>query len=135
MNTTKQRKSIILVVEDEMPLLRAVQAKLERSDFDVVTARTVEQALEYLDDEDVQIDAVWLDHYLLGKQSGIELVAKCKEEGSRSANIPIFLISNTASRDKVQTYLKLGVNNYYVKAQVRLDAIISDIKKELGLEK
>jgi DNA-binding response OmpR family regulator len=135
MNTTKQRKSIILVVEDEMPLLRAVQAKLERSDFDVVTARTVDQAVEYLDDDDVQIDAVWLDHYLLGKQSGIDLVAKCKEEGSRSADVPIFLITNTASRDKVQTYLKLGVNNYYIKAQVRLDAIISDIKKELGIDK
>ena len=131
MNDTEQRKAI-LVVEDEMPLLRAVQAKLERSGFDVVTARSVEQAIGYLDDG-VHVDAVWLDHYLLGKQSGIELVVKCKEDGSPNVNIPIFLISNTASSDKVRTYMKLGVNKYYVKAQVRLDIVIADIKEELGM--
>lgn len=131
MNTEEQRKAI-LVVEDEMPLLKAVQAKLERSGFDVVTARSVEQAVGYLEDG-VHVDALWLDHYLLGKQSGIELVAKCKEDGSPNINIPIFLISNTATSDKVQTYMKLGVNKYYVKAQARLDTIIADIKKELGM--
>lgn len=132
MNTEEQRKSI-LVVEDEMPLLRAVQAKLERSGFDVVTARSVEQAVGYIEDG-VHIDAIWLDHYLLGKQSGIEIVVKCKEEGSPNINVPIFLISNTASGDKVQTYMKLGVNKYYVKAQVRLDSVIADIKEELGMK-
>jgi DNA-binding response OmpR family regulator len=35
----------ILLVEDEMPLLRAVQAKLRGSGFEAVSARTVDQAL------------------------------------------------------------------------------------------
>lgn len=132
MNDTAQERKSILVVEDEMPLLKAVQAKLERSGFDVVTARSVDQAIGYIDDG-VHVDAVWLDHYLLGKQSGIDLVAHCKSVGSSTEQIPFFLISNTASSDKVQTYLKLGVDRYYVKAQVRLDTIIADIKDELGI--
>lgn len=131
MSDTEQRKSI-LVVEDEMPLLKAIQAKLERSGFDVVSARSVEQAVGYIEDG-VHIDAVWLDHYLLGKENGIDLVTKCKSEWKHTLSIPIFLISNTASNDKVQTYLKLGVDRYYVKAQVRLDTIIEDIKEELGV--
>ena len=131
MNETVTRPSV-LVVEDEMPLLKAIQAKLEQSGFDVVTARSVEQAVGYIDD-DVRIDAVWLDHYLLGKQNGMDLVSRCKVEGAPTANIPIFLVSNTASGVKVQSYLKLGVNKYYVKAQVRLDTVVNDIKQELGL--
>jgi len=131
--TDEQRKKTVLVVEDERPLLNAISIKLERSGFDVVTARTVEQALGYLSDVP-NIDAIWLDHYLLGKESGLDLVTACKSEGSAHSGIPIFLVSNTASADKVQSYLKLGVNKYFVKAEMRLDAIIEDMKAELAIE-
>ncbi|HPS21202.1 MAG TPA: hypothetical protein PLO44_00095 [Candidatus Paceibacterota bacterium] len=60
-------KPVILVVEDEMPLLQAIKIKLEKNNFDVVTARTIEQAINYVQDLD-RIDGVWLDHYLLGKK-------------------------------------------------------------------
>ena len=122
----------ILVVEDERPLLEAIRLKLEKNGFDVVSARTIEQARGYLEDIP-NIRAVWLDHYLLGKESGLDFVTSCKEENSPHINLPIFLVSNTASADKVQTYMKLGVNKYYVKAERRLDDIITDIKVELGL--
>jgi len=128
-NTEQPRKSI-LIVEDEMPLLEAIRLKLDKSGFDVVTARSVEQAKGYLDDG-VRIDAVWLDHYLLGKESGIDFVMRCKAEESTKKHIPIFLVSNTASNDKVQTYMKLGVSKYYVKAEVRLDTVIEDIRAEI----
>lgn len=126
----KQEK-VILVVEDERPLLEAIKTKLEISGFDVVTARSVQQALNHLKDI-AKVDAIWLDHYLLGRESGLDFVAKCKEDGSLSKHVPIFVISNTASADKIQAYLKLGVNKYYVKAEKRLDAIIAEIKKELS---
>jgi DNA-binding response OmpR family regulator len=133
MNEDTGRKSI-LVVEDERPLLEAVRLKLEKGGFDVVTARTVEQARGYL--EDVPgISAVWLDHYLLGKESGLDFVIACKADGSKHNSLPIFLVSNTASAEKVQTYMKLGINKYYVKAEMRLDGIIDDIRAELGIAK
>ena len=130
MNEESSRKSI-LVVEDERPLLDAIRLKLEKSGFDVVSARTVEQARGYLEDIP-NISAVWLDHYLLGKESGLDFVMGCKADGSRHNSLPIFLVSNTASADKVQTYMKLGVNKYYVKAERRLDEIIDDIREELS---
>ena len=133
MNEETARKSI-LVVEDERPLLEAIRLKLERSGFDVVSARTIAQARGYL--EDVPgISAVWLDHYLLGKESGLDFVMSCKADGSKHNTLPIFLVSNTASAEKVQTYMKLGVNKYYVKAEKRLDEIIQDIQTELDAAK
>jgi DNA-binding response OmpR family regulator len=125
MNTDTQKT--ILVVEDERPLSDAIKAKLEKSGFAVVTARTVDQTLSYLEDIGT-VDAVWLDHYLLGKEDGLDFVTKIKVPNGRWNHLPIFVVSNTASPDKVQSYIRLGINKYYTKSDHRLDEIISDIK-------
>ena len=130
METRNHKEKTILVVEDERPLLVAIKKKLEKNGFEVVTARSVEQASGYLKDVG-SIDAIWLDHYLLGKENGLDFVIMCKKEDSWCKNIPIFVISNTASADKVQAYLKLGINKYYVKAEKRMDAIIEEMRAEL----
>ena len=123
-------KKTILVVEDEKPLMDAVKKKLELSGFYVVTARSVEQALSYLSDIE-RVDLVWLDHYLLGKENGLDLVTRMKEDGSKWINIHIFIVSNTASPDKVNSYLHLGVDKYFTKSDHRLDDIIKDIHNVL----
>ena len=125
---TKNQKTI-LVIEDEQPLLEVIKRKFELNDFAVVTARTAKQALSYLE-EIKSIDAIWLDHYLLGKEDGLDFVVKIKKK-KEWKKIPIFVISNTASAQKVQSYLSLGIDKYYVKADYRLDEIVNDIKKSL----
>ncbi|NMC51841.1 response regulator [Candidatus Kuenenbacteria bacterium] len=132
-NIKPTRKKNILVVEDEKPLQDAIRIKLEKSGFAVVTARTVEQALNYLKDIK-EIDVIWLDHYLLGKEDGLDFVAEAKNR-SQWKDIPIFVVSNTASADKVRSYLELGINKYYIKSEKRLDEIISDINDYLANKK
>lgn len=124
----------ILVVEDEMPLVRAIRAKLEQAGFEVVTARTVKQAISSLMDID-HIDVVWLDHYLLGKEDGLDFIVKIKDKSMKHKDVPVFVISNTASAEKIKSYLRLGAVKYYVKAEKRLDGIIADIKSYLGEQK
>ena len=127
---TSENEKTILVVEDERPLADAIKIKLEKSGFAVVTSRTVQQTLDYLEDIGT-VDAIWLDHYLLGKENGLDFVTKLKAHDGRWKNIPIFVVSNTASPDKVQSYIRLGVKKYYTKADHRLDEIISEIKSFL----
>ena len=120
----------ILVVEDELPLLEAITIKLGLNGFATVTARTVDQALAYM--EDIKgVKAIWLDHYLIGKENGLDFVSKIKEDGSAWKNIPIFVVSNTAGDDKAHAYLKLGADKFYTKSNFRLDQIIGDIKATL----
>jgi DNA-binding NtrC family response regulator len=129
-NNMDERRKTILVIEDERPLVKVIEAKLERNGFDVVTARTVEQGLGYM--QDIQdIDAVWLDHYLLGDQTGIDFVSKLKKAGGQWSRMPIFVVSNTASSTNVQSYMKLGVTSYSVKAERRLDQITESVKSFL----
>ncbi len=129
--TQRMERKTILVIEDEIPLLDAIKKKLENNGIDVVTARSVEQALTYLNDIE-KIDGIWLDHYLLGQSDGLALVSVLKQESSKWKHIPIFVVSNTASEDKVRTYMQLGVDKYFVKANFRLDQIIAALKESLN---
>ncbi|MDD5416179.1 MAG: response regulator [Candidatus Daviesbacteria bacterium] len=126
----KKIAKTILVLEDEKPLLKVIKDKFETEGFNVVTARAADQALDYLK-EGIKVDAVWLDHYLFGKHNGLDFVTALKKHRSWK-NLPVFVVSNTVSMDKVQTYLKLGVQKCYTKVDFRLDQIIADMKKFLG---
>lgn len=118
-----------MVVEDEKPLLKAIKSKLEFNGFEVVTARDSEQAIGYLEDLGV-VNVIWLDHYLLGKDDGLSFLSKVKEH-KEWQKIPVFVVSNTASEDKVKSYINFGVEKYYVKAEHRLDNIIKEIKESI----
>ncbi len=126
--TTKAK--IILVIEDEQPLLEAIKLKLEKNGFVVTSSRSCQQALGYLKDLE-RIDAIWLDHYLLGKEDGIDFVTQVKNHSEQWKKIPIFVISNTASPENVQSYIKLGISKYFVKTENQLDNIVTEIKSIL----
>ncbi len=124
----KDQKTI-LVVEDEKPLLFAIVAKLNKSGFNTLEARSVEEATKHIDG-DTCIDAIWLDHYLLGNEDGIDLMSKLKE--SKFNTIPVFVVSNTVNPNKIRTYIMMGAVKYYTKAEHRLDEIIADINNTLS---
>ncbi|MES2060007.1 MAG: response regulator [Patescibacteria group bacterium] len=153
MKTTKNiaEKRTVLVIEDDKPLLEAINAKLEKSGFGVIAARSVEQAfhgklaknsdgevtiksieqaLDYLESLE-KIDAIWLDHHLIGKEDGLDFVKKFKANGGRWSKIPVFVVSNAASPNTVKSYGEFGVSKYYVKSDHRLDEIVSDIVASL----
>ncbi|MCX6717708.1 MAG: hypothetical protein NTU76_03475 [Candidatus Taylorbacteria bacterium] len=99
-----------------------------------MSARSVEQAKQYVNDLN-HIDVIWLDHYLVGKEDGLDFIAWCKEDDNVKCKIiPIFVVSNTASSDKVGTYISLGAYKYFVKSNHKLDEIIQEISESL-LEK
>jgi len=130
---TKQKKYSVLVIEDEQALAYAIKTKLEKTGFDAVITRTVEQALSYVEDIG-GFDLIWLDHYLIGQQTGLDFVEKMRDN-PKWKGIPIFVISNTASPQKIGSYRDIGVARFYTKSNVRLDAIIADIKKYLHTHK
>jgi CheY-like chemotaxis protein len=145
-------KKTILVIEDERALLDVVHARLGEKGFGVITARSVDQvfdasldksgigiiaatsvkqAIEHLEGLE-KIDAVWLDHNLIGKENGLDFIKKIKANGGRWKKIPIFVVSNTERSDTIKSYLKLGISKYYIKSNHKLDDIIKDINSVLN---
>ncbi len=149
---TRKKVSTVLVIEDERPLLSVIKAKLEKKGMAVITSRSVERAfsveieenagdhvsmssialaLKHLEDLE-KVDAIWLDHNLLGSDNGIDFVTKLKANGGHWEEIPIFVVSNTSDPALVKQYTKLKVHHYYVKAEHTLESIVTDIEKEIA---
>jgi DNA-binding response OmpR family regulator len=120
-----------LVIEDDLSLAEAINKKLQLSGFTTVAARSVDDALRLMAIK--RPNFIWLDHYLLGDKDGIDFAHAIKANNDWKA-VPLYVVSNTASNDKLAIYNELGVNRYYVKADHRLDEIIADIKADAKAE-
>lgn len=120
-------KKTIMVVEDEVLLLEAITKKLKISGCDVVGCSSGKQALDYLNSLPKKPDAIWLDYYL-GDTNGIDLMEKIHENKTWSL-IPVLVVSNSASPEKVHKMLDLGVKKYLIKAEHRLDNLVTEIKQ------
>lgn len=123
----------ILVVEDEKPIQEIVVDILKQNGFTPFTADTVDEAITALEKHS-SFDAIWLDHYLTGKKLGTDFVAIIKQH-SKWKGIPIFVVSNTGGPEKFETYIRLGITKYYVKAEHRLKKIVREIKEYLATQK
>lgn len=108
-------KKTVLIVEDERPLLTAIQKKLTNSGFETISTRSAEQALDYLNSIDETPDLIWLDYYLQG-MNGIDFIKELNRD-TRLQNIPIFVISNTAGQDKIDTLKTLGIKKILRKSR------------------
>jgi len=117
----------IMVVEDETLLLQAITKKLKLTNLDVISCASGQQAIDYLGSLDEMPDAVWLDYYLKD-MNGLAFMQALKED-PRWTNIPVLVVSNSASPDKVHNMLGLGAKKYILKAEYRLDEIIEMIRQ------
>ena len=121
-----QQNPKIMVVEDESLLLQAISKKMTLSGIECVSCSSGEQALDYLASLPELPDAIWLDYHLKG-MDGLVFVRTVKAN-PLWAKIAVFVVSNSASPDKVNAMLGLGAKKYLLKAEHRLDEIITDIK-------
>lgn len=117
----------IMVVEDETLLLQAITKKLKLSNLDVVSCASGQQAVDYLNSLDELPDAVWMDYYLKD-MNGLALMQQLKSN-PKWEKIPVFVVSNSASPEKVHNMLGLGAKKYILKAEYRLDEIIEMMRQ------
>jgi len=115
----------LLVVEDEPLLLEAIGKKLEKEKIETLLADSAKKGFEFLISEKKAPDAIWLDYYLKDL-TGLDFVIELKKN-KKWTNIPIIVVSNSASTEKVSSMLALGVNKYLLKANFRLEDIIKEI--------
>jgi two-component system chemotaxis response regulator CheY len=121
-----QQNPTIMVVEDETLLLQAITKKLKLSGMDVLSCSSGQQALDYLGSIEEIPDAIWLDYYLKD-MNGLAFMQEVRKNPTW-AEIPVLVVSNSASPEKVHNMLGLGAKKYILKAEYRLDEIIGMIR-------
>lgn len=117
----------IMVVEDEQLLLQAITKKIKLVDMDVLSCSSGKQAIDYLESLEALPDAIWLDYYLKD-MNGLAFMQQIKSN-KKWEDIPVLVVSNSASPEKVTNMLGLGAKKYILKAEYRLDQIIDIIKE------
>lgn len=120
MNKTGAR---ILVIDDEIEIVRALQRSLAAYGFEVYTARSGEEGLEAIARH--RPDLILLDLGLPGI-SGLEVCKRVRAE----SNLPIIVLSvKDAERDKVLA-LDLGADDYVPKP-FGIDEVLARIRVAL----
>jgi two-component system KDP operon response regulator KdpE len=101
-------KHLILLVDDDVPILRLVRAKLQADGYSVMTAGSGQEALAALEQE--RPDLVVLDLMMPG-MDGFETMRRIRED----SNVPIILLTAcSGASDKIQG-LDLGADDYVTK--------------------
>ncbi|MBU1137548.1 MAG: response regulator transcription factor [Proteobacteria bacterium] len=104
-------KASILVVEDDADIQQLVSYNLIKSGFNVTCADSGEEALQLLEQE--QVDLIILDLMLPGKD-GME-VCRVIREKPESAQPPIIMLTAKSEEDDIVSGLACGADDYVTK--------------------
>ena len=118
-------KKKILLIEDDVYLLKIYGNKLRNSNFDVSLATTGDEGLHKVFNE--KPDLILLDLILPGKD-GFQVLEEIKKDKT-AKNIPVIILSNLGQKDDIKRGLALGAKDYLVKADVSLSKVVEKIKK------
>ncbi len=122
----EQEKPSILIVEDESLLLEAITKKMKVSNIEPLGFSSGVKALEYLETAPVLPHAIWLDYYLKD-MSGLIFLTEMKKR-KKLENIPVIVISNSASPDSVRNMLAQGAKKYLLKSDYTLEELIEIVR-------
>lgn len=124
-----QSKQVVLVVEDEPSLIKALVRKLESYGLGVVTATDGKQGLAQA--LKTKPDLILLDLYL-PKLDGIKLLQQLRQD-SWGENCKVICLTNRQLDDEITNYLEECKPMYYlIKADNSLEDIMSMTQKALA---
>ena len=127
-NSSKGREKIsILVVEDDKFLRELLVRKLGISGFNVLFAVDGEEALKKLKEKTPQL--ILLDLVLPGID-GFDVLKHIKEN-PLTKDIPVIILSNLGQQEEVEKGIRLGADDYLIKAHFTPDEIIEKTKRIL----
>jgi len=124
----KDQKAKILIIEDDQFLRDLIERKLIQTGYQVLSAADGEEGLKTIGEE--KPDLVLLD-LLLPSMSGWEVLEKIKANPEIS-KIPILILTNLGEKEDVEKGLKMGANDYIIKAHFTPNEIIKKVEKYLN---
>lgn len=122
------RKKIIMIVEDDEILLRALYLKFENLGFTLASATDGDTAVKVI--QRVNPNIILLD-LILPKTDGFG-VLKILKSDPQTKDIPVVVLSNLGDDSDVSRAKELGALDYFVKANTKLGDLQEKVVKLLG---
>jgi len=116
-----ESKKKILIVEDEMPLARALDIKLSRNNFEIQMTYNGEEAITALSHN--KFDLILLD-IIMPIMDGFKFMEKVV---GKSGTPDILVLSNLSQVEDIEKTKKLGAFDFLVKSNASLQNIVDYI--------
>ncbi|MFH1392598.1 MAG: response regulator [bacterium] len=120
--------SKILIVEDDTFISKMYEAKLIGLGYQAKVAENGEEALQKI--KEWQPDLILLD-LILPILDGFEVLKKTKADDNFN-KIPIIILSNLDQKENIERGIKLGADDYVMKARFTPSEVVEKIKKCLA---
>lgn len=117
----------VLIVEDERPLAKALEVKLNKAGFLARAVHNGQEALDLL--PSFPPDLILLD-LLMPQMDGFEFLRKIKDLGTSAK---IIVTSNLSQEDDIKTAQSLGASDFLIKSNSSLSDIVNRVTAALSV--
>ena len=121
------KKAIVLLIEDERLLSKAIKRKLEKGGFEVLEAFDGGEGLAVALEKHPNL--VLLD-IVLPVMDGVTLLDRLRED-EWGKNVPVIILSNLSDASTIEESKNKGVNSYLVKTDWKLDEVVAKVRETL----
>ena len=127
----KQTKTRILIIEDDVFIMDMYETKFKMAGFEVLRAENGDKGIKVARKE--KPDLIVLD-IVMPQMDGLEVLKVVKGD-SELKDIPVVLLTNLGQRENIEEGLKLGADDYIIKAHFTPDEVVGKVKKVLRKSK
>ena len=117
----------ILLIEDDLPLLRMYQVVFKNAGYNILSAIDGEEGIKKAREE--KPDLILLD-LVLPKKSGFEVLKELKDD-SQFSKIPIICLSVLHQEEDKEKCKELGAMDFFVKTDITPDELVLGVIRRL----
>ncbi len=125
-----QSKKTVLIVEDDVFLQKAYDIKFKKEGIELLIASDGDEALTYLAKDPP--DLVLLDIMLPGI-SGFDVLRQIRSN-EKWKSVPVVILSNLGQAEDIEKGKNLGVKEYIIKANSKINDVIKLIRSYLDVK-
>ncbi|TSC72138.1 MAG: putative OmpR family two-component system response regulator [Parcubacteria group bacterium Gr01-1014_70] len=123
-----KEKNVVLIVDDDEFLLEMYALKFKEEGFGVEIAESGREALEKMDA--IKPDIVLLD-VVLPEIDGFAVLQKMRDQ--KKTDMPlVIMLTNLGQKDDTERGMRLGADDYVVKAHFTPSEVVEKVKKLLA---
>ena len=122
-----ENAKILLIAEDEPSLMLVLHDRLCQDGFEILKAANGEEALDSALKN--HPDMILLD-LLMPVMDGISMLKKLRED-AWGKNVRVMVLTNLEEDEKLQEAKELGVVDYLIKANWKIEEVVQKIKDKL----
>ena len=126
-----ENQRVILIIEDEVPLLRSYGELLKSVGYNILLAENGYKGLELLSNYAEGIDLVILDLMMSGVD-GLDVLRAINKDHDKYGSMPIIVLTRMKNETIVKETFDLGVSSYLVKTDTDAPGLLKEIDKFLG---